>query len=251
MKVKILNRSALKWIALITMFIDHIGAVIGQQAFYDVGLLWLYFVLRSVGRLSFPIFAFFIAEGWYYTHNRKKYVLLLLVFAIISQPIYYFALNQNLFDFNILFTFLISILVMQIIDLSRKNSNFSFMYYTFIVSIGVIVFALSLMRMPISYGVYGVFLPVVFYCLNHSDSRYSKLFMWILALVLMLLYWLLSFLVLDMSSFSSYIDLFAILALGLLLLYNGEKGKGAPKYLFYVFYPAHILVLFILKLIIF
>ena len=99
------SRSVLKWIALITMLIDHIGAIIGYATFSSWQIPWLYDVLRVIGRLSFPIFAFFIAEGWHYTKNRKKYFLLLLIFAIISQPIYYFALNTSVFALNILFTF--------------------------------------------------------------------------------------------------------------------------------------------------
>ncbi len=250
MKLKCLNRSVLKWIALVTMLIDHIGAVLGLETFAGWGLEWLYYLLRTIGRLSFPIFAFFIAEGYYYTKNKTRYVLLLLVFAIISQPIYYFALNQNLFDFNILFTFLLSILVMFIVDISRKNPNYSFMYYTFIFAIGIITVALSLMGMPISYGVYGVFLPVVFYAFNHSTSKYAKTYMWVIAFLIMVLYWGLSYLMLDKTVFNSYIDLFAVLSLVLLYFYNGQKGKGAPKYLFYIFYPAHILVLFLIKLLI-
>ena len=250
MNYKILNRSILKWLALITMFIDHIGAVFGLETFETWGVAWLYFTFRTIGRLSFPIFAFFVAEGWYYTKNKKKYVLLLMIFAFISQPIYYFALNQNFFDFNILLTFLLSVLVMYILDTVRKNSSFSFMYYTFVFAIGIIVVALTLMRMPISYGVYGVFLPVVFYAFNHNEAKNSKIIMWIIAFLLMLAYWGLNFVALDKTLFSSYIDLFSIFALVLLFLYNGQKGKGAPKYLFYVFYPAHILILFLISILI-
>ena len=250
MRTKFLSRSALKWIALVTMLIDHIGAIFGAQFYQSLGLYWLYVVLRIIGRLSFPIFAFFIAEGWYYTKNKKRYALLLSIFAVISQPIYYFALNQYTFEFNILFTFLISIALMCILDIARKYPNYSFMYYTFMVAIGVIVFALLLMGLSISYGVYGVFLPVVFYAFNHSEKRYAKVVMWVVAFLLMIAYWLLWFLLSDMAQISSYISLFSVLSLPLLMLYNGQKGKGAPKYLFYVFYPTHILIIFLISLLV-
>ncbi len=230
------------------MLVDHIGAIFGVQFYENLGISWLYVVLRIIGRLSFPIFAFFVAEGWYYTKNKKRYILLLTIFAIISQPIYYFALNQYLFDFNILFTFLISIGLMCILDMARKYPNYSFMYYTFMFAIGVIVFSLSLMGIPISYGVYGVFLPVVFYAFNHSTVRYAKVLMWAISFLLMVFYWLITFVMLDFYQLSSYISLFALLSLPLLMCYNGEKGKGAPKYLFYIFYPAHILIIFLVSL---
>lgn len=73
MKIKILNRSTLKWIALIAMLIDHIAAILGEACFANWNLDWVYTTFRIVGRLAFPIFAFFIAEGWYYTKNKKKY----------------------------------------------------------------------------------------------------------------------------------------------------------------------------------
>ena len=93
--MKLFNRSFLKWLALITMLIDHIGAVIGEEVFTSWNLLWLYQLLRTIGRISFPIFAFFIAEGWYYTSNKKRYTLLISLFALISQPIYYFAITNT------------------------------------------------------------------------------------------------------------------------------------------------------------
>ena len=250
MQYKILSRSALKWIALITMLIDHIGAIIGSSVFDSWGLSWLYDTLRTIGRISFPIFAFFIAEGWFYTHSKKKYFLTLLIFSIISQPIYYFAFDNNYFEFNILFTFLISILIFYLIDQIKQDKSLAFVYVTLIIAIAVVVFVLTAVGAPISYGLYGVFLPVIFYIFNHSTWRYAKPTMWALAGIFMILDWLSSFAFVETITFRAFIDLFPLLSIPLLMLYNGQKGKYSPKWLFYIFYPAHILIIYLFTLLI-
>ena len=250
MQYKILSRSALKWIALITMFIDHIGAIIGSIVFESWQLGWLYDTLRTIGRVSFPIFAFFIAEGWFYTHSKKKYFFTLLIFAIITQPIYYFALNINLFDLNILFTFLLAICVFYFIDLIKQDKSLSFVYVTLIIALAVLVFVLDALGITVNYGLYGVFLPVVFYIFYHANLRYSKLVMFLIVAIMMILDWLTRFLFVSQITFNAFIDLFPLLSIPLLLLYNGQKGKYSPKWLFYIFYPVHILVIFLFTLLI-
>ena len=76
----------LKMLAVITMLIDHIGAVILEQSFKMQGDVWHFdLFLRCIGRLAFPLFAFFIVEGFHYTHDRKKYALRLLILALLSE----------------------------------------------------------------------------------------------------------------------------------------------------------------------
>jgi len=69
-----LNRNHLKIIAVLSMLVDHIGAIFFPKIIF----------LRIVGRISFPIFAYFVAEGWHYTHNKARYAILLFVFALLS-----------------------------------------------------------------------------------------------------------------------------------------------------------------------
>lgn len=100
--------STLKIIAMITMLIDHIGATIVLQlvqrnsdnfdAFGNVrmtGMVILYYVLRGIGRLAFPIFIFLLLEGFQYTHNRFLYIGRLLLFAIISEIPFDLAVNLS------------------------------------------------------------------------------------------------------------------------------------------------------------
>lgn len=79
MPQKGLSGSTLKLIAIITMLIDHIGAaVIGQTADCRQGsemLYKIYYAMRAVGRVAFPIFCFLLVEGFFYTGSRKKYAL--------------------------------------------------------------------------------------------------------------------------------------------------------------------------------
>ncbi len=249
MKIKILNRSTLKWIALIAMLIDHIAAILGEACFANWNLNWVYTTFRIVGRLAFPIFAFFIAEGWYYTKNKKKYFFLILVFAIISQPIYYFALNSSRFSLNILITFLFSLIVLFLIDKIKANKSMAFANSILIFAVVVLVILLELLNIDVSFGLYGVALPVIFYLCYHSSFK-KQILMWCVVAVLIVLNWLGNFLLLEDISINSFIELFALLAIPLLCLYNGQKGKFSYKWLFYIFYPAHILLIYLISLLI-
>lgn len=250
MKFKGLDRTSLKWIALVTMLIDHLGAVLGEEFYISLGVPWLYSVFRCVGRLSFPIFAFFIAEGWHYTRSKKRYFLTMLILAVISQPIYYFALNTNLFAFNIFFTFLVSLTVMFLIDKIRQNKSLAIFNGFLIFVILVLTICMTIIDIPVVYGIYGVLLSVIFYLFNHLNKKWAKSLMFSLSALLMILYWLVHILLAESIEFNSFVSLFALLSIPILMLYNGEKGKRSLKGLFYSFYPAHLLVLYLISLLI-
>lgn len=200
------------------MIIDHIGAIL----FPEIE------IFRIIGRLSFPIYAFFIAEGWHYTKNRTKYTITIALFAIITQPIYYFAINQS--GLNILFTFLLSISLMYLIDkCSTKNIEFIIYLILFII---VLIFVTLLQ--VVDYGLYGVLLPVIFYLFRENNIKY------IVSISITLIF----------SVLFSTIQLYSIVAILLLLFYNGNRGKLKLKYSFYAIYPIHLLILYLIKLII-
>lgn len=245
-----IDRFWLKIIAVTTMFIDHIAAIVGLDYFSALQLDWLYIVMRSIGRISFPIFAFFVAEGWQHTKNKTKYFLYILIFAIISQPIYYFALNEQLFELNILFTFCISILLFVIVDNIKQYKSLTFIYICSIFAILMVVFMLDAMGITISYGVYGVLLPLIFYILYNSNFPYHKLILWIIVAIAMILHWLIFYLVNPTCDILSFYTLFALLSIPVLLLYNRQKGKYSLKWFFYIFYPTHLLIIWLFSLII-
>ena len=109
-----LSSFALKCIALITMIIDHVGAILYPEAR----------VLRIIGRIAFPIYAFLVAEGFYHTKNVKKYMLRLLLFALVSEIPFDLALTGQILEFghqNVFFTLFAGLLLMELY--SRQTSS--------------------------------------------------------------------------------------------------------------------------------
>ena len=208
----------MKIFALIIMTIDHIGSIL----FPEIRLL------NIIGRLSFPIFAFFVAEGWYYTRNKAKYTLAMTIFALISQPIYNLAFN--IAGLNILFTFLFSIGLMYLID-KCNSKNGEFIIYLIVY---IFILAFCTLLDIVDYGLFGVLLPVIFYVFRNSNFKY------IVSIGIITIF----------SILFSTIQLFSILSILLLMLYNGEKGKLNLKYTFYIYYPAHLFILYLISILI-
>ena len=229
-----MNRNVLKIIALISMLIDHLGYYIFDN----------FLSLRIIGRFAFPIFAFFVAEGMKYTRNRKRYILTLLIFAVVSQ-VPYALLNKSL-KLNILFTFLISIVFILFLELLKKESLKKSLIKSILTILSIsILFILCLVfgdiLRYIDYALPGILLVVAFYFIK---SKWK----FVMASVLMVLYVLENLLMYKLG-FSLFIQLFAIVSIILLLFYNGNKGKFNLKYLFYVFYPVHLIFIWIITLI--
>lgn len=135
-----ISGSTLKLIAMLTMLIDHIGATIVLQLVqrnpnnFDVfgnvhmtGMVILYYILRGIGRLAFPIFIFLLLEGFRYTHNRFFYIGRLLLFAIISEIPFDLAVNLpaklimkgHFLEFtsqNVFFTLAIGMIVLTVLE---------------------------------------------------------------------------------------------------------------------------------------
>lgn len=221
-----MNRNVLKIIAVISMLIDHIGAYIFPDAYW----------LRCIGRLAFPIFAFFIAEGMRYTRSRKRYVLTLLVFAIISQIPYGFL--REFYYLNILFTFLIAIFAIFLIENYKKNET---LYMIYLLLLGSVLLFVEFLNI-VDYGIFGVLLILVFYFVKDK-----KLSLCLGAACLVLL--TLKMMLFAGFTLRSTVQFLSILSLLLLYFYNGNKGKVNLKWLFYIFYPLHLLVILIITLI--
>lgn len=212
---------SLKLIALVTMFIDHMGLVL----FPDV------IILRCIGRISFPIFAFLIVEGFVHTSNFKKYIARIVAFAFVSEIPFNLLVSGRLIDFehqNVFFTFAIGLMVLYFV---RKNTVLILNNAFLILGI---LFSVILMT---DYSIYGIGLIYIFYVF-----KYDKRVMFCLSTLVSLI--------------SGGAQSFAALATLLLVFYNGERGSFIPdkkyiKYLFYVFYPLHMLVLVGLKLLLY
>lgn len=219
-----LTNNALKIIAMISMLIDHVGMEIFPQ----------YKIFRIIGRLAFPIFAYMIAEGCLYTKNRKKYLLIIAGMGLGCQAVY--TIVSHSFHLNILLTFSLSIASIFAIDnfLEKKN-KFSFLCMSGVIA-GVICISLVFPTVfenkgfDIDYGFLGMVLPVAVY---YSHGKTSKIISTAAVLILI-------------SFMSGEIQFFSLLSIPLLLLYNGKRGKINLKYLFYIFYPAHLVIIYLI-----
>ena len=213
----LLTGNMLKLIAALSMLLDHMGILLFPQQ------VWL----RIAGRLAFPIFAYMIAEGCRYTRSRARYLGLMAVLAAIYQAVYYL-FNGDLY-FSILVTFSLSILTIYALDACKAKAN--------PISICALLFALLIVwwlndKFTIDYGFWGCMAPV--FASLPANTRYDRpgirLGCFALGLVL-----------LSVDSFA--IQYYCLLSLPLLMLYNGKRGKCNLKYFFYIFYPAHLVVL--------
>ena len=214
---KQLTGNALKILAAIFMTIDHIGAILFPRVL----------ILRIIGRLALPIYAFMIAEGCKYTRNRKKYFGMVFGLGAVCQIVYY--LFDGSLYFSILITFSLSILMIYALQYWKQNKTV----------LSGLVFGMSVLAvyilnrwLTIDYGFWGCMLPV-FAALPHSTDRDS------LPMNTAMLGIGLVFLGLSTDA----IQCLALLALPLLYAYNGKRGKLNLKYFFYIFYPTHLVVL--------
>lgn len=212
---------ALKIIACVTMFIDHLSyGLFGQTT-------WL----NYIGRIAFPIFAFQITEGYTHTKNLKKYFIRLLLFALISQiPFALFhSIVSTTFALNVFFTLLLGLFCIVIWD--KSPSKFLAIYM-------IVVACLVAEATHMDYGYWGVLLVFVFYlCRNH---KLAMLFSYLGLLLLKYVPYMITY-----SFYYKYILFFICTFLSIIpiMLYNGKQGRKI-KYFLYIFYPVHLLLLY-------
>ncbi|HPA25301.1 MAG TPA: TraX family protein [bacterium] len=222
----------LKLLAIITMAIDHIGLF-----FFPEHITW-----RIIGRLAFPIFAWLIANGARHTHNINAYLKRLLIFALISQIPYWLAfrlIDPTFISPNIFFTLFLGLLAIKIIQGKKQ------LWLSVVITI---ICALCAYLMQASYGIVGV-LSMVFFYIFFEQKIYLFLSEAIIFLLpLMAASWPV-FKPLSPYLMDNFIYQPVCLAsLFLIFLYNDQQGLKA-KYFFYIFYPAHFFIIYLVKLI--
>ncbi len=222
-----LTGNQLKIIALIAMTCDHVGLQLLPQVT----------ILRIIGRIAFPIFAWFIAEGCRYTRDRKRYLLTMAGFATLCQTVYFFATGS--LYLSVLVSFSIAICLIYLMDrctcIGCGDVNFWAAAAAFQ---GVLLFCWFLPTfapgtdLALDYGFCGILLPCLAYLLQNKRNR---LILFGFGLILL-------------SATYGGIQWFCLLSLPLLALYNGQRGKRKMKNLFYIYYPAHLVVIYLLSL---
>ncbi len=230
MKYGIFSNNMLKIIACITMLIDHMGVIL----FPTVS------ILRIIGRIAFPIFAFLLAEGCFYTRNKLRHLVVMSGFAVVMQVVLYIATGMT--DFSIFIHFSIAVGLCYIIDFIDIFIREKKVLMTVLLIVCTLLLASSIVLVDknttyfySNYGIYSIFLPVTMYLVRKYIKQIHLFINIILICVAMVL----------MHYFTTYItQLYGMIACLFILFYNGKKGKLNLKYLFYIFYPLHMVVLY-------
>lgn len=217
-----INGAVLKYIAFISMFIDHFNkAIITPYLNYQQPLVAISTIFDIIGRIAFPIFAFMIVEGFYKTKSRGKYLRNLLIFAIISE-IPYDMFQSKVFinnrSQNIMWALALGLLTLIIVDkLKEKIKN---KYTWLILSILIVgVNAIIATLLSFDYDYYSIIIIFILYLFYNKRP----------------LSCLLSYLVIIK-------EVYCFLGFLTIQFYNGEKGRQ-NKLFNYLFYPVHLLIL--------
>ncbi len=237
-KKKRLNSNQIKLIAIIAMTIDHLTWVF----FPGCQDIWYVYLLHIIGRLTAPIMWFFIAEGCFYTHNRRAYVGRLFIFAVISHFAYDFAFGIPFFSlsagpFNRTSVMWSLAVAAMVIFACQSESTPKWAKY-------VIIIAGCIVAFPSDWSSIAVMAP--FFIFEHRGNfkkQAVSIVFW------SFIYAFVYFIFLDKPY--GILQLFTFISIPVLSQYNGERGKfKGMKWLFYIYYPAHLVVIGILRIVV-
>ena len=221
-----LTGNQLKLIAMITMTIDHVG----------MALFPTQMVFRIIGRLAYPIFAWMIAEGCRYTRSYPRYLGLMAAMAALYQVVYWVAAG-SLYQ-CILVTFSLSIGLIWLVRCAMEKKTPAAWLS---VGVGVVLVYFVTEVLPgllpgtdfsVDYGFFGVLLPLAVYIGKNKGQKLC-----LAAAVLLAL-----------GVCYGDVQMFALLTLPLLALYNGQRGKWKMKHFFYIYYPAHLVAIYLIDM---
>lgn len=249
-----LSGNALKIIACALMTVDHVGYILFPNVI----------ILRIIGRLAFPIFAFMIAEGVKYTKNKLRYFLLIFVLGTVFQIVTYIYSGDTFMGIFITFSLAIPLCyAVQFVKRSFLTNNISAPIKA--LSVLTLVFGLGAVYLinhyiTIDYGFYGCILPAVTGLFHLGGNtvgentissfekikKFDNFHLSVLMLAIGLIGVWLGGVPLSLKPIQPY----SFLAIPLLLLYNGKRGKYNIKFFFYLFYPIHLLIIYCIGLII-
>lgn len=234
---QILNRDVIKYIAMFTMLLNHIAHI-----FLERGTP-LYEIFEDIGFFTAPVMCYFLVEGYTYTRSKKGYGLRLLLFAIVSQLPFYLAFGYR--QFNMMYTLFCCFLLLVVVE--RVDSPLLKMG-----SCMLLVFATVLGDWPVIAPILTILLA------NDWGDRRRMARDFGLTYLLFAVLNVQSYLNGESGNWTLYAVAHALLsglgilaaAVATLVLYNGERakrGKNFSKWFFYVFYPGHLLILYLIK----
>ena len=232
-----INSAVLKNIAVVTMLIDHIGAVImtrllirnglyeamvNQEAYtawmgQNGGMYGIYMAMRIIGRLAFPIYCFLLVEGFQKTHNVKKYLGRMFLFALISEVPFDLAFSGKAWYpayQNVFFTLFLGLLLIWYLRDVSTSTEWSLA--------GALAVCCAAEVLHVDYGAFGVALIGIYYIVRELPVLQA-----------------------GAGAILSAWEMPAPLGSLLLLFYNGERGRQ-PKWFFYWFYPVHLFLYYVI-----
>lgn len=211
-KERALSGSALKLIAMAAMVIDHVALIFFCN---NPEHTTIYELMRTIGRISYPVFAFLVVEGYLHTHDFGRYAKRLLYFAIVSEIPWQLINHDG--SHNVLFTLLVGLFVLYMIE-HWHTTNIN-------ISLFAIITGVLLIYIHTDYDWRGLLLILIFY-LFKKDPLFQTVF---------------GILVMSFYGFTG-----ALLAFMVINAYNGHRGfiqGDLGKHLVYLFYPCHLLLL--------
>lgn len=244
--LKLLNSNALKFIAIFAMTLDHIAWAVFPGYPTDA----LPVILHIIGRITCPIMCFFIAEGFYYTKDIKKYTARLFVFAVISHFAYIFASNSFV-DWKSFIPFyygdilnqtsvmwpLAWGLVMLRIEKSQKIKNVWLKM--------LLVLLICIVSFPSDWSCIA---SLCVLAIGSNRDNFKKQMIWMTGFVAIYsIVYLFSF-----DLVYGVIQMGVVLSVPLLMMYNGKRGKNPKvnkimKWFFYIYYPLHLFIIGVIK----
>lgn len=235
-KFKVLSRNQVKFIAMVSMLIDHFAA-----AFIPADTVF-YTVFRGIiGRVSFPLFAVLFVDGFFKTKNPARHVIDLFLFGLLAEPFYDFALFGGLswFDFarqNVLFTWCICFLGLWCTDILVDKVAGHSIAQLFVMFFMCIVFGLIAEYLRVDYSSCAVICVFVMYSWRKSDPSLSLLWLSVICSAVLVLFGRLP---------SVFLSVLFVLFLNESKVCSHSKFS---KYSFYLFYPLHLCIFSLVRL---
>ena len=242
--VKGIDRITIKWVAMISMFIDHAGYALVHKDTLAGQIIRT--SANTIGRMAFPLFVYLLVDGYTRTKSKPKYFLRLLIFAVISEVPFNLMKGGTILNFgaqNVMWTLLFGFAVMWTADLVLNHEFFEGVRGMAML-IPILVGALFLLlgaALYTDYGWYGVLCVIVQFVFVYLSKKYP-----VLCQVRTDLLGL--FVVILILTIMNQDEIFAAPALLLVWNYYRRADKKMPKWLSYGFYPAHLLAIGLLSI---
>lgn len=283
-KITVLSNSWIKIIAIVSMTLDHIGVYLVQYS-NNVGFLGgLGFVFRTIGRLALPLFVFLAVEGALNTKSIGKYILrltMIMVPILIFQIVAEFGFKESFYQGNIFIDLILGVLLVWLLG-NKKWSFLSVLPIAYAI-LSFLCFAYERANagtmiwwfpyfIRMQYDIFSILLFVVFFLSYkivpllfkergldpelHRNNHYYRLSLNVVSIaglvIVSTIHFVIGNYILPISNFSTYWDasnqFYAVLASIPILLYSGERGYNEKwfKITTYLYYPVHLIIIYLI-----